>query len=77
MDVPLPMPTRMDELISYRGIVFLGGEILFVCICISLTYHFTILKGRVHDLIKCPFFSSNFGPYVVNRSVLALKAGPV
>ena len=33
-------------------------------------------KGRLHELIKCPFSAPISGSYVVNRSVLALETGP-
>ena len=37
---------------------------------------FYVLKGRLHGLIKCPFSAPILGPYLVNRSVLALITGP-
>ena len=34
------------------------------------------VKGRLHELIKGPFSAPISGPYLVSRSVLALKTGP-
>ena len=34
-----------------------------------------LLKRRLHEPIKFPFLGPILGPYVVNRSVLALKTG--
>ena len=35
-----------------------------------------LFKGRLHELIKCPFSAPISGPYIMNRPVLALKTGP-
>ena len=43
---------------------------------ISLSAQKSSFKGRLHELIKGPFSAPISGPYVVSRSVLALKTGP-
>ena len=35
-----------------------------------------VLRGRLHEPIKCPFSAPISGLYVVNHSVSALKTGP-
>ena len=35
------------------------------------------VRGRLHELIKCPFSAPIYGSYEVNHSVLALKTDPL